>query len=89
MAFLDADDRYISADGGPSQLAPEELKTACVGRGIDVAARSDTHFQGVLSDWLRLTAAENVKERWQRMSPPLFTRYVLCPVSEAFREAGI
>jgi len=86
MAFLEGDDRNLIEDGGPSQLEPEELRIACAERGIDVVGRSETELRGVLGDWLRLTAAEDITERRRRMATLLLTRYVFCfsnPVSEA------
>ncbi|KAL3960802.1 hypothetical protein ACCO45_005919 [Purpureocillium lilacinum] len=74
MAFLEGDDRNLIEDGGPSQLEPEELRIACAERGIDVVGRSETELRGVLGDWLRLTAAEDITERRRRMATLLLTR---------------
>ncbi|OAQ74749.1 LETM1-like protein [Purpureocillium lilacinum] len=74
MAFLEGDDRNLIEDGGPSQLEPGELRIACAERGIDVVGRSETELRGVLGDWLRLTAAEDITERRRRMATLLLTR---------------
>jgi hypothetical protein len=79
MAFLEGDDMLLLKAGGVSKLDVEEVKMACVDRGIDVLSRKDGELRQLLGDWLRLTAAEEVEERRKRMSVLLTTRYVCIP----------
>ena len=75
MAFLEGDDKNLVEDGGPMGLEYEELRLACAERGIDVLGKSETELRGWLSDWLRLTASEDLAERRRRMAVLLLTRY--------------
>lgn len=74
MAFLEGDDKNLIEDGGPMGLETEELRIACAERGIDVMGKSETDLRSWLSDWLRLTAAEDISERRRRMATLLLTR---------------
>ena len=74
MAFLEGDDKNLIQDGGPTGLNKEELRMACVDRGIDVLGQSETDMRASLGDWLRLTAAEDGLERRRRMTTLLLTR---------------
>lgn len=74
MAFLEGDDKNLVEDGGVMGLEADELRIACTERGIDVLGRSDNDLRKWLGDWLRLTAAEDVTERRQRMTTLLLTR---------------
>lgn len=76
MAFLEGDDRNLVEDGGPLGLEPVELAIACRERGIDTLGKSEAELRGLLGDWLRLTAAEDIGERRRRMATLLLTRYV-------------
>lgn len=76
MAFLEGDDRNLVEDGGPSGLETDELRIACMERGIDVLGKSESDMRMWLGDWLRLTAAEDLTERRRRMTTLLMTRYV-------------
>lgn len=75
MAFLEGDDRNLLEDGGPLDLEPTELVIACRQRGIDTLGKSEAELRNLLSDWLRLTAAEDINERRRRMATLLLTRY--------------
>lgn len=74
MAFLEGDDRNLVEDGGPMGLAVDELRIACMERGIDVLGKSESEMRTWLGDWLRLTAAEDLTERRRRMTTLLMTR---------------
>lgn len=76
MAFLEGDDKNLIEDGGPMGLEVDELRIACMERGIDVLGKSESELRTWLGDWLRLTAAEDLTERRQRMTTLLMTRYV-------------
>jgi len=74
MAFLEGDDKNMVHDGGPMGLSNEEVRLACVDRGINILDRSETELRGCLGDWLRLVASENDLERRRRMTVLLLTR---------------
>lgn len=74
MAFLEGDDKNLVEDGGIMGLETEELRIACVERGIDVLGKSENDLRKWLGDWLRLTAAEDITERRRRMTTLLLTR---------------
>ena len=74
MAFLEGDDKNLVNDGGPMGLDPEELKIACMERGVDILGKSESELRSRLGDWLRLTAAEDISERRRRMTVLLLTR---------------
>lgn len=74
LAFLEGDDKNMVEDGGPMGLDNEELRLACVDRGLDILGKSETELRGWLGDWLRLVAAENDLERRRRMTVLLLTR---------------
>lgn len=80
MAFLEGDDRNLVEDGGPLGLETDELRIACMERGIDVLGKSESEMRTWLGDWLRLTAAEDVTERRRRMTTLLMTRYATANV---------
>lgn len=77
MIFLEIDDQRLLQDGGPLSLEFEEVQIACSDRGINILGKSETELKTKLSDWLRLTAAEDLGERRRRMAALLLTRYVL------------
>lgn len=79
MAFLEGDDKNLIEDGGPMGLEVDELRIACMERGIDVLGKSESDMRTWLGDWLRLTAAEDITERRRRMTTLLMTRYDLSP----------
>ncbi|KAH7326063.1 hypothetical protein B0I35DRAFT_421830 [Stachybotrys elegans] len=74
MAFLEGDDKNIIEDGGPLGMENEELRIACAERGINTLGKSESELRRWLGDWLRLTAAEDITERRQRMAVLLLTR---------------
>lgn len=77
MRFLEGDDNNIIRDGGVTGLIHEELKAACVDRGINILGKSERDLRTALGDWLRLTAAEDMTERRRRMTTLMLTRYVI------------
>lgn len=74
MMFVEGDDKNLIRDGGVTGLIHEEVKLACIDRGIDVLGRSGTDLRAALGDWLRLTATEDIVERRKRMTVLLLTR---------------
>lgn len=74
LAFLEGDDKNMVEDGGLVGMEVEEVRIACVERGIDVLGKSEAEMKGLLGDWLRLTAAEDIAERRRRMAVLLLTR---------------
>lgn len=76
MMFLEGDDQNLVRDGGVTGLVHDEVKLACVDRGIDILGKSETDLRGALGDWLRLTAAEDMTERRKRITVLLLTRLV-------------
>lgn len=75
--FLETDDRLIERDGHVHGLIPEELRMACVDRGLDTLNKTDAQLRAVLRSWLWLSRG---KEGWG-VFPLLLTRSVssLCP----------
>jgi hypothetical protein len=53
--YLAADDELLIKAGGAAALVPEEVRLACVDRGIQVLGRGDEELRRVLDKWLRLT----------------------------------
>ncbi|KAM0669220.1 hypothetical protein MY8738_003974 [Beauveria namnaoensis] len=84
MAFLEGDDAKLVADGAPMGLEVDELRIACMERGIDVLGKSESEMRTWLGDWLRLTAAEDVTERRRRMTTLLMTRQENWPQNRDF-----
>ncbi|KAJ2956782.1 hypothetical protein NQ176_g11299 [Zarea fungicola] len=84
MAFLEGDDKNLVEDGGPSGLETDELRIACMERGIDVLGKSESDMRMWLGDWLRLTAAEDLTERRRRMTTLLMTRQEHWPQTRDF-----
>ncbi|GKT45105.1 uncharacterized protein ColSpa_05286 [Colletotrichum spaethianum] len=74
MAFLEGDDRLLARDGGAAGLEEQEVRTACMERGIDCIGREDTELRQLLDQWLRLVDAEETGERRKRMTVMLTTR---------------
>lgn len=85
MMFLEGDDQNIVRDGGVTGLIHEEVKLACVDRGIDILGKSETDLRTALGDWLRLTAAEDIVERRKRITALLLTRSVSSLIHEVCR----
>ncbi|OAA76959.1 LETM1-like protein [Akanthomyces lecanii RCEF 1005] len=84
MAFLEGDDKNLVEDGGPMGLEVDELRIACMERGIDVLGKSESEMRTWLGDWLRLTAAEDLTERRRRMTTLLMTRQENWPQNRDF-----
>lgn len=84
MMFLEGDDQTIVRDGGVAGLIHEEVKLACMDRGINILGKSETDLRGKLGDWLRLTAAEDITERRKRITTLLLTRQENWPESRDF-----
>lgn len=84
MAFLEGDDKNMVQDGGPMGLEVDELRIACMERGIDVLGKSESEMRTWLGDWLRLTAAEDLTERRRRMTTLLMTRQENWPQNRDF-----
>ncbi|RDA88626.1 hypothetical protein CP532_5812 [Ophiocordyceps camponoti-leonardi (nom. inval.)] len=74
MIFLEGDDRRLVEEGGPVGLESAELSIACRERGIDTFGKTKNELCALLSQWLRLTMAENPAERRRRMAVLLLTR---------------
>jgi hypothetical protein len=52
VEYLETDDSLILRDGSIQELAGEEVKIACVERGIDVLERSEEELRDRLEKWL-------------------------------------
>ncbi|PHH76586.1 hypothetical protein CDD80_1407 [Ophiocordyceps camponoti-rufipedis] len=74
MKFLEGDDQCLVDAGDPLELSTVELSTACRERGIDTLGKTDSQLGGLLSQWLRLTRADNPAERRRRMAVLMLTR---------------
>jgi hypothetical protein len=60
---LAVDDMRLASAGGVEALEPDEVRLACVDRGMDVLERDDETLRNLLSKWLGITAQElNSKE---------------------------
>jgi hypothetical protein len=55
LEVLGVDDRLLVEGGGVGGLVGEEVRLACVDRGVDVLGRGEEELRGVLGEWLRLT----------------------------------
>ncbi len=53
IAYLEMDDILILRSGGVAAMAAEELRMACVDRGIDVVGISEEKLKELLDAWLR------------------------------------
>jgi hypothetical protein len=53
MEYLDMDDTLISRAGGSKELSREELKMACVERGLDVMGLQDSQLRRILDCWFK------------------------------------
>ncbi|VUC37469.1 unnamed protein product [Clonostachys rosea] len=84
LAFLEGDDKKLIEDGGITGLIKEELRIACMERGINVLGKSETDMKAALGDWLRLTADEDINERRKRMTVLLLTRQKNWPQTRNF-----
>jgi hypothetical protein len=74
MAYLEVDNKLLlQSDGGVSRLEPEEVKLACIDRGINVLGRKDGELRQRLGDWLRLTAVGDAMEQRKRITVLLTT----------------
>jgi hypothetical protein len=58
MEYFRLDDWLIKRDGGVKKLSEEEVRMACVERGIDVVGRRVEVLREVLECWLK--SAEKV-----------------------------
>ncbi|KAK3941351.1 hypothetical protein QBC46DRAFT_311823 [Diplogelasinospora grovesii] len=58
LKFLAEDDRLLVQAGGVDKLEADEVRLACVDRGIDVLDRPEGELRGVLNKWLDLTVPE-------------------------------
>jgi hypothetical protein len=56
--YLRMDDKLIRECGGVKEMEEEELRMACVDRGINVVGRSNADMRKALQEWL--TSAEKV-----------------------------
>jgi len=61
VEYLGMDDGLIKKGGGVGLLEEEELRMACVERGIDVLDRSDEMLRGDLDDWLKSTEKVSIE----------------------------
>jgi hypothetical protein len=52
VEYLKVDDELIMKEGGVKGMDPEEVKMACVERGIDVLGKGDGELKRRLSQWL-------------------------------------
>jgi hypothetical protein len=69
VEYLGMDDKLIREEGGVKGMEEEEVRMACVERGIDVCGRSGEHVRESLDAWLR----SSVEWPIERL---LLTRYV-------------
>lgn len=53
MEYLDMDDTLIVRAGGVSGMSREEVKMACVERGINVVGMKEEKLREFLGNWLR------------------------------------
>lgn len=53
LEYLELDDELIGREGGVVGMEEEEIKMACVERGIDVVGRDLSGFRADLKGWLR------------------------------------
>jgi len=53
VEYLSLDDGLILKDGGVGQMEIEEVRMACVERGIDAMGRNDKDLRGDLISWLK------------------------------------
>lgn len=51
LAYLKKDDALIERDGGWQGLGIDELRRACIERGIDVLGKNETDLRKGLADW--------------------------------------
>lgn len=62
LGWLGEDDRLLGEGGGVGGLVGEEVRLACVDRGVDVLGRGEEELRGVLGEWLRLTDVRRLGE---------------------------
>lgn len=74
IKYLIGDDKNLLKDGAPSGLIKDELRNACIERGLNVSNKSESDLRTLLGDWLRLTNAESDSERRRRMLTLLLTK---------------
>lgn len=53
MEYLDMDDTLITRAGGVGEMSREEVKMACVERGINVVGINEEKLKEFLVSWLR------------------------------------
>jgi hypothetical protein len=80
VEYLGMDDKLIREEGGVKGMEEEEVRMACVERGIDVCGRSGEHVRESLDAWLR----SSVEWPIERL---LLTRYVSL-ISSSFHILG-
>ncbi|ESZ95452.1 hypothetical protein SBOR_4193 [Sclerotinia borealis F-4128] len=61
VEYLELDDRLIKKDGGVKAMEEEELKMACVERGIDVMGRDVHMLRMQMNAWLRSSEKVSVE----------------------------
>ncbi|KAF3005128.1 hypothetical protein E8E13_010289 [Curvularia kusanoi] len=54
LAYLTQDDELIKRDGGVQALDKQELRRACVDRGIDVLGKSEAEQRKLLGQWYKM-----------------------------------
>ncbi|KAI9822316.1 MAG: hypothetical protein M1827_000034 [Pycnora praestabilis] len=52
LNYLEMDDELIERDGGVGQMEIEEVRMACVERGVDVLGKNDQQLRMLLRGWL-------------------------------------
>lgn len=55
VEYLEVDDALIEKHGGVGELSVEEVKLACVERGIDILSRSEKDIRADLAAWIEST----------------------------------
>jgi hypothetical protein len=73
IEYLGLDDALIERCGGVGEIVDEEVRMACVERGIDVVGRPVTDLKGDLTAWLK--SRKEVPYEYL-----LLTRQVSCPI---------
>lgn len=73
VEYLGMDDGLIREGGGIGNMEGEELRMACVERGIDVISRPDEALRADLDSWLKSREQVSVEHL-------LLTRYDLCQI---------
>ncbi len=67
LRWLAEDDALLRRCGGVPALEPDEVRLACIDRGLDVLGKTDEDLRARLATWLRLAASETEKDCLTRL----------------------